>query len=532
MAAYRSGTSGRIAVLARGLSRRVRLPLVVAAVVAVAAFLPVPSASAATLTISGYVYRDANDNGVRDPGEAGVAGIRVRHGSGSVSTVTSADGGYTLTGLPASGNVTVETGWLRSQCPDASKPTSITCAAGPGADNDFTVNNQFLRYPLSGASSASNVDVGLLPDWPGDSLLPPAGTVPANPVDVSARLSWVTSTCTDGAYTICRAGDTFTLNAQVFNQGTTALTGIVAKLLVPAGDCLTGVALTSSATAPGVTGLSTSPSTFGCATRLVTITLPGSLVAAGAVLIAVKGSTLAGPGTPGCVPGSPVAATCTQAEPEARGWLFAVSHIDQTGDPDSDFCAAGDPATCPTGLHDKRRNPDEVDPVGHNVAASLGGTTAIDVQTFVTSQSPAGVPHAGGSVALRVWAANQLDGQPANQVNPGTTVSLYLPVGTAVSLPPKHALLACTSAAKTTAVVVTCTYKGPLSPALSAVAINVTVTIPANWPVGSTFHLVACGAPPAGQASAERVPAATCDLGSDPGSTSTNNDAALDLVVS
>src|SRR5206468_3683314 len=129
-------------------------------------------------------------------------------------------------------------------------------------------------------------------------------------------------------------------NAQVFNQGTTALTGIVTKLTVPAGDCLTSVALTISATAPGITGLSASPSTFTCDTRLVTITLSGSLVAAGAAPIAVKAKTDSGPGTSGCTIGNVVTATCTTAEPQARGWLFGVAGVDQAGDPDSDFCLA------------------------------------------------------------------------------------------------------------------------------------------------------------------------------------------------
>ncbi|HKD98768.1 MAG TPA: hypothetical protein VKB69_14410, partial [Micromonosporaceae bacterium] len=130
------------------------------------------------------------------------------------------------------------------------------------------------------------------------------------------------------------------------------------------------------------------------------------------------------------------------------------------------------------------------------------------------------------------WTGNQLDGQPANQVNPNSTVIVYFPLGTAVALPPKHALLACASATKASAVVVTCTYKGPLSPGLSGVAINLTATVPASWPVGTVFHTVTCGTAPAAQASAERVPAAACDLNTQPASTTTNNDAAVDIAIS
>ena len=49
--------------------------------------------------------------------------------------------------------------------------------------------------------NVSGFNVGLLPDWPGNTSGAPAlqaGQVPANAVDVAARLSWATSTCSDG----------------------------------------------------------------------------------------------------------------------------------------------------------------------------------------------------------------------------------------------------------------------------------------------------------------------------------------------
>jgi hypothetical protein len=64
------------------------------------------------------------------------------------------------------------------------------------------------------------------------------------------------------------------------------------------------------------------------------------------------------------------------------------------------------------------------------------------------------------------------------------------------------------------------------------VAFNVTATIPASWPAGTTFHTVACAVPPSAQAGLERVAAGTCGLNTVAASTSTNNDAALDLPVS
>ena len=88
---------------------------------------------------------------------------------------------------------------------------------------------------------------------------------------------------------------------------------------------------------------------------------------------------------------------CPSDEPQGRGWLFGVSHIDQSGDPDSTFCAAGDMTTCPIGLHDKRRAPDEIDPAGHNVDSSLGGSTAYDLRAHAEML---------GADTVRAWASN------------------------------------------------------------------------------------------------------------------------------
>ena len=65
-------------------------------------------------------------------------------------------------------------------------------------------------------------------------------------------------------------------------------------------------------------------------------------------------------------------------EPSGAPLILGVTHIDQTGDPDSfgPGCdAATDVRQCPTGIHDKQVEPDEVDPVGHNVDASVGTDT-------------------------------------------------------------------------------------------------------------------------------------------------------------
>ena len=372
----------------------------------------VPVARAAgTVTVSGVVYWDQDNDGVQDAGEPGLSGVVVHWnaGSGTPKAVTGGDGSYSLSGVPTggSGKVVVETGWFRSQC------ATLTCPAGPGADNDFSVANQFVQYSMTGVTSnRGGVDVGLLPDWPGSTAAPPApqgGVVASNDVDVAARLSWVTSTCTDGTHEICRVGDTYTVSAQILNQGTTTLTGIHAVLAVPDGDELaTGVpahdiTLNTAATSPGVSAMSVGATT---ADDVVPLTFAGSLVPGGEIRVTGKLVVRGGPGTTGCVSGAPTAA-CPTAEPYGAPLMFAVTRMDQSGDPDSfgPGCdAATDVRACPTGIHDKQAEPDEVDPVGHNVAASVAGSQAYDLTAHVVllHAAPAGgwtwaTPSRGGS---------------------------------------------------------------------------------------------------------------------------------------
>ncbi len=239
--------------------------------------------SAASVAVRGYVFYDRNDSGVRDPGEPGLAGLRIDTGSVAHTTLTGTDGGYAFTSLPKSGYLQVETGWLRSQCPPAANPTTNSCKVGPGADNDFTVNNQFVRYVLT-SKSVSNINVGLVPDWPGRSMtIPPpvAGVVPANEVDVAARLSWTSGTCVGGSLQICRAGDTFAMDGQLFNQGTSPLTGVRARVYVPPGDCATGAAVLAYTVPSGLGDLTVSPAAPDCSTRYLDLSFAGSLATGG-----------------------------------------------------------------------------------------------------------------------------------------------------------------------------------------------------------------------------------------------------------
>jgi hypothetical protein len=336
----------------------------------------------------------------------------VHHISGAPVTTTDADGHYLLTDLPDTGRLLLQTGWLRSQC---YHPTNLNCAPRPGDDNDFPTRNQLFELPLAGRTSAEDVNAALLPDWPGAELTPPDpvdGATAANPVDIAARLSAGTDTCTPDAFGICEAGDTFEQAGQIHNQGTTALTGVRAKLFVPPGDCLTGGQIVEYATSAGVGALTTSPPAgeFGCGTREVELSFAGSLMPGGVIRLSVTGTVQEGPGTPGCTTDATPGPTCSTAAPQGRTLLLGVSHIAERGDPDSDFCARGDLRQCATALHDKRREPDEVDPAGHNVAANLGGTTDFNLRMRYRrlDAPPVSLAHPGDRVTVRDWVRNQI----------------------------------------------------------------------------------------------------------------------------
>lgn len=492
------------------------------------------SQAAATVTVSGFVFRDLDNDGVRDPGEPGVPGIRVHRSTGNntPNTVTAADGSYTLAGITprSSGFIVVKAGWLRSQC------AKLTCSSGPGADNDYAVANAFLQYPLSQVTgTTTNLNVGLLPDWPGSSAAAPApsgGVVPANAVDVAARLSWAHSTCPGATYNICGVGDTFTVSSQIHNQGTTPLTGITAVLDLPPGDRFaTGdpaadVTLATATSSPGITGLSVSP--IDQATQSVTVTLAGTLPPGGAALISTNGIVIGGPGTPGCVVGA-VTSACPKGEPQGAPLTLRVTHIDQDGDPDSfgpDCPPTRAPTDCATGIHDKQVEPDEVDPVGHNVAASLGGATSYNLTAELWRLSPAAGAPPGSPV---VWRASVFNDGPETGLV-GWRLTLVLPKGFVITNPAANAVRSCAKGTTSAGYPqVTCTGKGPLSPGVRSFAIDVTTTAPgATGPV----QAVAYATPAPGQ-HAETNPLGTAPTTPvlDVTQTTTDNDAAAALTV-
>jgi len=249
----------------------------------------------------------------------------------------------------------------------------------------------------------------------------------------------------------------------------------------------------------------------------VDLAFGGTLVPGGSIRLNIASRVATGPGTPGCTLDAPPAATCSAQSPQGRTLTLGVTRINEHGDPDSGFCARGDLRGCATGLHDKRREPDEVDPAGHNVDAALGGTTDFNLRmAYARVGQPLPVAHRGEEITVRGWVRNEIAGEPTNQAHAGASVRFVFPAGTEiVALPHPHALYEC--AADTEAdpdrPAVACVYNSPVAPHVGSVALNVVVRIPADWPVGLPWTSVACAAPVAGQ-TGERVPASTrpCDL--------------------
>ncbi len=289
-------------------SRRFATPFAVALVVvalvgASACELPPPEDGA---TVSGLLWRDLDSDGAHDAGEPGIGGIVVAMAGTTVRSVTDGDGRYRIW-LPAGTHtLSAITGWLASQCPG-----DLDCALGRGPDQDFAVDNQFVRRTLTivAGEDRPGIDGGFLPDH-GDPTGAPgsrldgndAGDGPAAGVDVAVRHSGAAggfAACTDPYGTrVCSLGDRFTTNAQIYNQGTTALPDVRFLVTVPPGARLVSGPSTNpstpgpAATATGRTGTSADGGQW------VEYHLTATLPAARAVWFALRWEIVSGPPSP------------------------------------------------------------------------------------------------------------------------------------------------------------------------------------------------------------------------------------------
>jgi LPXTG-motif cell wall-anchored protein len=350
---------------------------VFSAVVLAQAIATPPSAHAAPNQLEGTVYWDQNNNGVQDGGEPGLEGLVVRFGGNSApSTVTDANGDYTLTGVSGTATLEVFTGWLRSQC------DSISCAAGPGADNDFAVNNQFIQRASTSGTIGGAFDVGLIPDWGGTY---PVTTVNVpRPTDIAARITYLNGCdAGTGAERLCAPVDSLALRSMFMNQGTEPISNPVFTLQMPVGHTLTDVWTTNNQTNPSsnsVTVLQSFDPALGYGVYRLNGTLEPGASSAVFTTATVEANAIGSP--------TPYAT----ADPRDKQAVLQVLSMDQSGDPDSTFCLNSEQGyfygNCALGIlgdHDKTVASDHTDGATWNVS----GTFVTRVDSVEIMASPA-----------------------------------------------------------------------------------------------------------------------------------------------
>jgi hypothetical protein len=348
--------------------------------------------------VSGYLYRDLDNDGVRDAGEPPVPNVVIR--SGRMSTITDGTGYYEFAGLTSQVNLRVDTGWFRSQCtssysgPSSGAKNVDTCpdpGSGAGADQDFRVVNQLITATATPGTEAS---LGLTPDWSGDGY-DGFSTDPsvAVPVDVALRLSpgyRMPGAAADCLRFVCRPGETQWVLMQWLNQGTETLRGLRAVVRAPAGSSITQVAPYfghDKASGQTVTGFRVKDAKTGtkltrgpdgwlsAPSQRIRVTLRGSVSAGSEYLTAMgflmdadatfsdgNGDGLAdcSADTGAAYPGQecPLA---TDSSPGSYVAYGAVVRIKNAVDADATFCPKI-PRSCPAlGVHDKTKPGDSND---------------------------------------------------------------------------------------------------------------------------------------------------------------------------
>ncbi len=365
-----------------------------------------PAWSAATGSVSGTVYWDVDDDGVRDAGEAGLPGIVVR--TATAATITDAAGRYAFSGVGSTVTVRVDTGWLRSQClagysgPSGGAWATAACPDpgwGAGPDQQFVVNNQFLTATVPAGGRAW---LGLVPDRVGTGYQP--ATAPATVVDPALRLS--PGFAMSGAGTLCRSyvcrpGETQWVLTQWMNQGTGALSGIKGVIVAPSGSRITrvrpytghgagsGHGITRYKVIDPTTGKAVAVGTDGVLARPLgraKVRLVGTLGPATAYFSAVaftmdptaRFSDGNQDGVPDCsaATGGPNGGqVCARATDYAPGSYIAygsVTALAQGSDTDAAFCPSI-PASCPVlGVHNKVLGGDSNDGGAWKVDSTFG----------------------------------------------------------------------------------------------------------------------------------------------------------------
>jgi len=321
--------------------------------------------------LSGVIYWDENQDGVRDADEPGLDGIVVRYGQGSAVTVTSGGGEYELEGLEAGQPLHIQTGWLRTQC------NNLFCEAGPGPDNAIGVSNQRVKIDdvddILSDEGGAVANVGLVPAWDGDYPIP-ADYEPEEQ-DAAIRFTRVGG-CEEGTReeALCEVGGVVQAQLEVHNQGTEPIDEVDFSLRVPAG--------TSIRTPPTVAGdgynldgLDAEEIRVDDDSGTVQYRLTGELPPAGLAFMWVALNVDEGPETRTPLP---------IQDPYDRQSQARILAISPGPDADSELCVGSGPSTCTqlTGGHSKLGDNDDSGLMGFNVSDPDGAADDAEVTTF------------------------------------------------------------------------------------------------------------------------------------------------------
>ena len=165
-------------------------------------------------SVSGFVYFDINDNGVKDPGEPGISGVTITltgvddHGTAvNLSAVTKADGSYNFSNLRPGTYTISETqpsGWLEGKNSVGTQGgvvgndqfTNVTLTSGQnGANNNF---GELLQSILTGFVYLDSNNNGVFD--PGEIGLPGVTVTLTGINDLGQTINVATTTDANGAY--------------------------------------------------------------------------------------------------------------------------------------------------------------------------------------------------------------------------------------------------------------------------------------------------------------------------------------------
>jgi len=212
----------------------------------------------ATGAITGTKFEDVNGNGVRDPGEGGLAGVTIRLSGplGSVSTTTDAAGNFSFTGLVADSYT------LSEVVPDGYRqtfpapPGTMTIGLSPGQTATALFGNQAIAATGSITGLKFNDADGNGAQDPGESGVPGV-TIHLFAASGGALVA-TTTTGADGTFSFADvAAGSYQVSEVVpdgFVQTVPGGNGMV-PVTVPAGDTVRGVLFGNrSSTAGAISG--------------------------------------------------------------------------------------------------------------------------------------------------------------------------------------------------------------------------------------------------------------------------------------